>query len=106
MTWPTGARKSRSWPECVDSAYARTAPSLAAAAPDATMQRHQATSKTCSLQMLFARTLKLRLRLWLHLVRIRSGARFIAPALHRLMLGHKRTGASLTQSHTNRLYAR
>ena len=55
---------------CVDSAYARTAPSLAAAAPDATMQRHQATSKTCSLQMLFARTLKLRLRLWLHLVRI------------------------------------
>ena len=70
MTWPTAAKKSRSWPECVDSAYARTAPSLAAAAPDATMQRHQATSKTCSLQMLFARTLKLRLRLWLHLVRI------------------------------------
>ena len=54
----------------VDSAYARTAPSLAAATPDATTQRHQAASKTCSLQMLFARTLKLGLRLWLHLVRI------------------------------------
>ena len=70
MTWPTAAKKSRSSPECVDSAYARTAPSLAAAAPDATMRRHQAASKICSLQMLFARTVKPRLRLWLHLVRI------------------------------------
>ena len=70
MTWPTAAKKSRSSPQCVDSAYARTAPSLAAAAPDATMRTHQAASKICSLQMLFARTLKLRLRLWLHLVRI------------------------------------
>ena len=68
MTWPTAAKKSRSWPERVDSAYARTAPSLAAAAPDATTQRHQTASKTCSLQKLFARTLKLGLRLWLHLV--------------------------------------
>ena len=45
-------KSPRSWPECVDSAYARTAPSLAAAAPDATMRRHQAASKICSLQML------------------------------------------------------
>ena len=70
MTGPTAAKKSRSSPQCVDSAYARTAPSLAAAAPDATMRRHQAASKICSLQMLFARTLKLGLRLWLHLARI------------------------------------
>ena len=70
MTWSTAAKQSRSSPECVDRAYARTAPSLAAAAPDATTQRLEASSKTCSLQMLFVRTLKLRLRLWLHLVRI------------------------------------
>ena len=54
MTWPTAAKKSRSSPECVDSAYARTAPTLAAAAPDATTQRLQASSKLCRLQMLFA----------------------------------------------------
>ena len=70
MTWPTAAKKSRSSPECVDRAYVRTAPSLAAAAPDATTQRLQASSKTCGWQVLFVRPLKLRLRLWLHFVRI------------------------------------